>query len=84
MQTTRKNHHVNITVVQSVERSFLIQFGVVFVAKNALNMMSMQSKEVLHRGHLCAPAGDVKSEFFTMMENSHIDTLNVFFGQRRN
>ena len=84
MQTTKKNHHVNITVVQSVERSFLIQFGVVIVAKNALNMMSMQSKEVLHKDHLCAPADNAKSEFFMMMENSHIDTLNVFFGQPRN
>ena len=75
---------MNITVAQSVEKSFLIQFGVVTVAKNALNMMSMQSKKVLHRGHLCAPAENVKSEFFMMMVNSHIDTLNVFFGQRRN
>ena len=75
---------MNITVVRFVERSFLIQFGVVTVAKNALNMMSMQFKKVLHRGHLCAPAENAKSEFFMMMVNSHIDTLNVFFGQRRN
>ena len=84
MQTTKKNHHVNITVDPSVEKSFLIQFGVVTVAKNALNMMSMQFKKVLHRGHLCVPAGNVKSAFFMMMVNSRIDTLNVFFGQRRN